>query len=48
MWRKGKNCTLFDRMKIGAATMENSMGVPQKSKNRTNHMSQKFHSWVSI
>ena len=48
MWRKGNNCTLFDKMKIGAATMEKNMEVPQKTENRTNHLSQKFYSWISI
>ena len=34
MWRKGNPCTLSVEMKIGAATVENSMEVPQ-TKNRT-------------
>ena len=34
MWRKN-SCTLLVGMQIGAATMENSMEVPQKTKNRT-------------
>ena len=33
MWRKGNPCTLSVEMKIGAATVENSMEVPQ-TKNR--------------
>ena len=33
--RKGNPWTLLVGMKIGAATMENSMEVPQKTKNRT-------------
>ena len=35
MWRKGNPGTLLVGMWIGAATMENSMEVPQKPKNRT-------------
>ena len=34
MWRKGNPPTLLVGMYIGAATMENSMEVPQKTKNR--------------
>ena len=35
MWRKeNPPSTLLMGMLIGAATMENSMGVPQKTKNR--------------
>ena len=34
VWRKGNPLTLFVGMKIGAATMENSMTVLQKTKNR--------------
>ena len=34
VWRKGNPPTLLVGMKIGAATMENSMEVPQKTKNR--------------
>ena len=33
MWRKENLCTPLVRMKIGAATMENTMDVPQKTKN---------------
>ena len=33
MWRKGNPLTLLVQMKIGAATMENSMEVSQKAKN---------------
>ena len=33
MWRKGNLPTLSVRMKVGAAIMENSMEVPQKTKN---------------
>ena len=35
MWLKGNPCALLVRMQIGAATMENSMLVPQKIKSRT-------------
>ena len=35
MLRKGNPSTLLVRMLIGAATMENSMEVPPKTKNRT-------------
>ena len=35
VWRKGNPLTLSVRMYIGANTMENSMEVPQKTKNRT-------------
>ena len=33
-WRKGNNFALLVGMKIGSGTMENSMEVPQKIKNR--------------
>ena len=32
MWRKGNPRTLWVRMSIGAASVENSMDVPQKLK----------------
>ena len=35
MWRKGDPFTLFLEMQIGAATVENSMEIPQKNKTRT-------------
>ena len=35
MWRKGNPFALLVGMEIGAATMENSMKMPQKTKNRT-------------
>ena len=35
VWRKGNHLTLLVGMYIGATTMENSMEVPQKTKNRT-------------
>ena len=34
LWRKGNPPTLLVGMYIGVATMENSMEVPQKTKNR--------------
>ena len=33
VWREGNPPTLLVGMSIGAATMENSMGAPQKTKN---------------
>ena len=36
MWRKWNSCILLVGMcTVGAATVENSMEVPQKTKNRT-------------
>ena len=35
VWRKGDPPTLLMGMQVGAATMENTMEVPQKTKNRT-------------
>ena len=35
MWIKGNHHALLAEMEIGAATMKNSMEVPQKIKNRT-------------
>ena len=35
MWRKGSPCTLLVGIRIGAINLENSMEVPQKTKNRT-------------
>ena len=35
MWRKGNPSVLLVGMKMGAATVENSMEFPQKTKNRT-------------
>ena len=34
VWRKGHPPTLLVGMQVGAATMENSTEVPQKTKNR--------------
>ena len=34
VWRKGNPLALLMGMKVGAVTMENSMEVPQKTKNR--------------
>ena len=33
-WRKGNPCEVLMEMEIGAATVENSMEVPQKIKHR--------------
>ena len=35
MWRKGNTFALLVGMQTGAATLENSIEVPQKVKNRT-------------
>ena len=35
VWRKGSLCALLVGMQIGAATVESSVEVPQKFKNRT-------------
>ena len=35
MWRKGNLPTLLVGTEVGAATMENSIEVPQKTKNAT-------------
>ena len=35
VWRKGNPFALLVGMQTGAATLENSVGVPQKIKNRT-------------
>ena len=35
IWRKENTVTLLVGMQIGAATVENSMEVSQKTKNRT-------------
>lgn len=35
MWRKRNTCTMLVAMLISTATMENNMGVPQKTKNGT-------------
>ena len=35
MWRKGNSPLLLVGMSAGTATVENSMEVPQKTKNRT-------------
>ena len=34
VWRKGKPPTLLVGMEFGAASMENSMEIPLKTKNR--------------
>ena len=35
MWKKGNISTLLVEMKVGAAIVENTMEVPQKTINRT-------------
>ena len=35
MWRKGNPSELLVEMQIGAATVENGMEFPQKTKNET-------------
>ena len=35
VWRKGNTCALFVGMKIGIASVENSMDIHQKIKNKT-------------
>ena len=35
MWKKGNRFTLLVRMETGAASMENSMEFPQKTKDGT-------------
>ena len=37
MWRKGNHRTLLAGTSSGAATVENTMEVPQKTKNRIPH-----------
>ena len=34
MWKKGNSATVLVGMKVGVVTVENSMEVPQKTKNR--------------
>ena len=48
VWRKGNLPTLLVGMCIGAATVENSMEIPQKTKNRITYMTQQSHSWAFI
>ena len=43
MWRKGKPPALLVGLKIDIAPVENSMEVPQKTKNRT---TQQSYSWT--
>ena len=35
MWREGNSHALLVGMETGSATVENSMAIPQKIKNRT-------------
>ena len=49
MRRKGNPSALLVGMQIGAATVENSMEFPQKTKNGTNCLLiQQFHCWDYI
>ena len=48
MWRKGNPPTPLVGMKVGAATVENSMEVPQKAKKEGYHMIQLSDSWAYI
>jgi len=43
LWRKENTCTLLVGMQIGAATVENSMEVSQKVKNRTTVLPRNFN-----
>ena len=44
--KKKKNfCALSVGMNVGAASMENSMGFPQKNKKQNSHMIQQSHLW---
>ena len=47
VWGKGNPPTLLVGMYIGAATVENSMEVPQKT-NKSYHMIQQSHSRVYL
>ena len=44
-WRQGKPCTLLVGIYIAAATVENSMEVPQKSKNSPSIRSSNCTPW---
>ena len=35
MWRQGNPSTLLEKMQTGAATVENSVGLPQKTEDGT-------------
>ena len=37
MWRKGNPLTLLVGMQVGAATLENTVEIPQKIKNRATY-----------
>ena len=47
MWRKANLHALLVRMQTGAATVENSMEFPQKTKNGTGNsiLTREFHCW---
>ena len=48
VWRKGNSCTLLLEMQIGAVTVEKSIDVSQRTKNRATPKTQQFHFWASI
>ena len=43
MWRKGNTCTLLVLMKIGTASVDNSMDIHQKIKNKSTNSSASPH-----
>ena len=45
MWRKGNPSALLVGMQTGAATVENSMDFPQKTKHGTALLTQQFRCW---
>jgi len=45
VWRKGNLPTVLVGMKIGAATTDNTVEVPYKTKNRVTIWSRNSHSW---
>ena len=45
---KGNSSTPLMRMQVVAATMENSLKIPQKNYKYSCHVIQQFHSWIYI
>ena len=45
MWRKENPSALLTGMQTGEATLENSMEFPQKTKNETALLTQRFCCW---
>ena len=43
MWRKGTPYAVLVGLQIGAATMENGMAFPRKTKNSIYHVTQHFY-----